>query len=234
MERTELEMVEWSDHLRLMEWEQGEHVTIIGPTGQGKTTLALALAPLRGWVAVFATKPRDRVLDALNRDHGYRIIREWPPPTFDQRVIFWPRPPRDEPDNIKPQADAIRDALRMIYESGRWTVVFDELRHVTDFLNQKRMVELFWQQGRSLGISVVACTQRPTHVPLLAYDQATHLYLYGDRDETNIRRMGGLGWWSKGEIMRAISTLDRHDLLYLNTRNGVMHKTRLPESEVIA
>lgn len=225
--------VEWDQHVAQMGWRQSEHVTIIGPTGQGKSNLALALTEHRKYVVVLATKPKDSTLRKAVRKRNFQITREWPPSVFQNRVIYWPLAPRDEPENTKEMEDAIRKMLRHVYTVGAWCVVIDELRHVTDFLKQKRMAELLWQQGRSLNVSVVANTQRPTHVPLLAYDQATHLYLYADQDETNIKRMGGLGYFSRGEIMNTITRLARHEVLYLNTREAQMYRTRLPETEVL-
>lgn len=214
----------WDDVTSMMDWQQGEHVTIIGPTGQGKTTLAQALLPLRTWTLILATKPKDDTLEDYIQKGRYHKIEHWPPHSSWRRVILWP--PVKGGDTGKQEA-AIDDALKAIYDSGGWTVLIDELWHATNILGQQRMIELLLMQGRSLGVSVIVGAQRPAHVPLVVYDQATHLFLFGDKDEANVRRMGGLGYFTKHEIMDAISTLQRHEVLYLNTRDGYMARTKV-------
>src|SRR3954469_22140499 len=51
-------------------WKNGQHIGLIGPTGLGKTTLMTNLLPLKPYVVVFATKPRDETMHALIRS-GY-------------------------------------------------------------------------------------------------------------------------------------------------------------------
>ncbi len=204
-----------------MDWKQGEHVTIIGPTGQGKTTLALDLMGMRGYPLIIATKPRDTTMERMRRQ-GWHTIRKWPPTR--NRTILWPKLTRttDKPE----QARAIREALDNVFVTGGYAVLIDELSYVIDGLKCREQVTQIWQQGRALGISLVTCILRPSHVPLLAYDQATHIIMFRDNDETNLKRMGGLGHWSRAEIIGAVSTLNRHEFLMLNTRNGSMIRSK--------
>jgi len=211
----------WSEVRNQMDWRQGEHVTIIGPTGQGKTTLALDLMDMRaergGHPLIIATKPRDTTLERMRRG-DWNVIRKWPP--IRQKTILWPKMNRVADKGT--QAAVIRDALDQVFIAGNYAVLIDELSYVIDELRCKAEITQIWQQGRALGISLVTCILRPSHVPLLAYDQATHIIMFRDNDETNLRRMGGLGHWSRAEIIDAVSQLERHQFLLLNTRNGSM------------
>lgn len=198
---------------------------MIGPTGCGKTTLATKLLPLRQYVAVMATKPRDPILKTF-KDMGYTVTRTWPPPLppeVSPRVVFWPK--SETMDSIKKQAPQVGAALRDIYRQGGWTVYFDELRYVTDFLGLKREVELLLLQGRSLGVSVVCGAQRPAWLPLTVYDQATHLFMWRETDKRNLMRMGELGGVETGRIVRTLPKLAKHECLYVNTRDGEMFRT---------
>src|SRR5690242_7261177 len=61
-------------------WRQGEHVSLIGRTGGGKSTLALAITPKRKYVAVLGTKPRDSTLSGLLKNgEGWRRMPTWNP-----------------------------------------------------------------------------------------------------------------------------------------------------------
>ncbi len=97
--------LEWPDFIESFEWQQGEHVSFIGPTGHGKTTMAGHLLqhppvgalkphsrhpywrPLgqprpedtvepRPFVVVFVNKRRDDVAEMFQQ-HGYRKIASW-------------------------------------------------------------------------------------------------------------------------------------------------------------
>src|SRR5215472_5611577 len=51
------------------DWTPGEHVTLIGPTGSGKTHMALALARICKYSLIIATKRRDPLLESLQKRH---------------------------------------------------------------------------------------------------------------------------------------------------------------------
>ena len=223
----EVEFVPWPDFLEGLRWRQGEHVSLIGPTGAGKTTLAHAILPKRNYVVVMATKPRDSTLNHLSRD-GYEIIREWPrhvATDITPRLILWPH--FRKTGDARRQQKVIGKALTEIFAQGGWTVYVDELRYVSQTLRMRAILELLWQQGRSLGVSLVGGTQRPAHVPLMLYDQATHLFFWRDNDDANLKRIGGIGFLDAKLVRGTVAELPLHETLYINTRSGSMIRTKV-------
>jgi hypothetical protein len=219
-------LVPWADFRRRLGWQQGEHVTLIGKTRSGKTTLALQLLPLRRFVLVLATKPRDPLIDRLRRQ-GYHVTRTWPVSTeVYQRVVFWPRVERmgDQWEQEK----AVAGCLESVYETGGWTIYLDEVRYVSEpsYLGLRSHVQLLWTQGRSLGVTVVAGSQRPAWVPLEAFSQADHLFLWRESDDANLKRVASIAGVHTQAMRELVPQLPEHQALYVNTVTGALARTQ--------
>lgn len=224
--------VAWDDLMPSIPWRQGEHVSIIGPTGTGKTRLALRLIEYRtqlstSWHSVvLGTKPRDSTLSGLLRRDRWHRIREWPPAPGRRRVVLWPRwrGPKDTPA----QHDTFAAALDAMFAGGGWCVFADEVSYLTHQLGLTPQLEHVWQQGRSLGLSLVAATQRPAWVPRLLYSEATHVFIFRLADEGDRKRIADLGNVESAPVRRIVATLGAHQALYINTRTGRMAVTKAP------
>jgi energy-coupling factor transporter ATP-binding protein EcfA2 len=226
---TEAPRVPWDEFISdVFVWEQGEHVALIGPTGQGKTNLLTQLLPLHPYVVVFATKPRDKSMVRLINSGGYYPLDRWrslDPDKFPRRVL-WPDAMSLDSENI--QREVFRDAMGRIYREGGWTLAIDELWYVNNILGLTREIKTYLLQARALGISLLMATQRPAWVPLEVYDQSSHLFFWRDNDETNLKRLSGISFRSAELIRTIIADLDRYQVLYINTRTGRMCRTRSP------
>src|SRR4051794_4146986 len=225
---TEAPRIPWDVFIRrILVWRNGEHVGLIGPTGQGKTTLLLNLLPLHPYVVVFATKPRDDTIDRLVAQ-GYYKLERWESLDSKQypRRVLWPNASKLESTEL--QQTTFHHAFGAIYREGGWTVALDETWYVINVLKLGVDVKTYLLQARSLGISLVCATQRPANVPLEIYDQSSHLFFWRDNDETNLRRLSGISWRSADLIRGIVSDLDQYQVLYVNTRTGRMVRTRCP------
>lgn len=214
---------------RVLRWEPGEHVGLIGPTGQGKTTMLMALLPLHYYVAVLATKPRDVTMTNLIR-RGYEKFERWPimldPKEHPKRVI-WPDATRM--DSYETQKIVFADTLARIYRIGNWTVAIDELWYFTNVLSMGDIIKTYFLQARSLDISMISGTQRPAWVPREMYTSCTHLFFWRSNDETDLRSLSGIGFKSANLIREVVSNLDKYETLYINTRTGQMARVKVPK-----
>jgi len=236
---TQVYEADWSVFRKYLidHYKQNEHVSLIGSTGCGKTTLALkGILPLRSYVCVLATKPRDPQLSSLLKD-GYDKLKEWPPkhPLWETKHLLWP--PSKKMVQKVDQRVIFSMALQDIYETGSYCVYIDELHYMIRELRLEPELNMLWQQGRSLNISLVTSMQRPSHVPLLAYTQATHLFFWRVNDENDLKRIGGIGWQDSKVIRNVVAQLygpvhtapkgKSNQFLYINTRSGDLIISRL-------
>lgn len=231
---TEAPRIPWDTFLtKDFQWKSGEHVALIGPTGQGKTTMLVNLLPRHPFTVVFATKPRDDTMTYLIENQGYLKLEKWKsldPREYPRRVL-WPQ--ANKLNSTETQMETFDQAFGKIYREGGWTVALDETWFIINQLKLDHAVKMYLLQARSLGISLLAATQRPAYVPLEVYDQSTHLFFWRDNDRANLDRISGLSIQSAGLIRDIVSSLDRHQVLYINTRTGKMARTHCPEVEGI-
>lgn len=224
---TEIETLSWSEFLDSFVWYQGEHITAIGPTKSGKTTLFRELMRrarelnTHPWQAVVATKRKDEILDTFKPD-GFIKIPSWVVHDAElmPRVMFAPPLPSASEKDV--QRDAIREMLTSVYRSGGWLVLLDELKHIAGYLKLEADVELLLHQGRSAGITVVSAVQRPRHVPLMAYDQADHIFMWESRDSNIRKRLAEIGGKVDPDLIEyGLGRLPtRHAFLYIHPSTG--------------
>src|SRR5215831_18355691 len=71
-------------------WEPGQHLAIIGPTGEGKTTFVVGILGLRQWVIALDPKGEDETLAAS----GYMRVTSLPLPGYIRQRIAEGQPAR--------------------------------------------------------------------------------------------------------------------------------------------
>lgn len=226
---TQAPRIPWDEFVaEHFKWLPGEHLAIIGPTGQGKTNLLVNLVPFHPYTVIFATKPRDKTIDQFI-DQGYLKMRYWQSIDADQfpKRVLWPN--AEKLGAIVEQQRVFHDAFDKIYREGGWTVVIDELWYMVNVLKLETDIRIYLLQARAMDISLAVATQRPSRVPLEVYDQSTHLFFFRDNDERNLERLSGVNKRSAALIRSVVSNLETHQVLYINTRTGEMLRTRAPK-----
>jgi len=230
-------MVPWESVTRtiLQGWasDPGSHVTVIGPTFSGKTHLALTIAELRPYILVLATKRQDPLVRELQRK-GYHVTQDLSDILWTQtqdgkghkpvynKVVFWPRPDEnlDARKRLLLQAAAHRKAMDWADKTGKWAVLVDETMWMAAQLKLDKELDALWFQGRTQGLAVIACAQRPSRVPRLAFSQATYLFIGKFGDKRDIETLRDISSTIPREIIEpAIRNLDKdkHQFLFVDT-----------------
>lgn len=217
----------WERFDRNFTWRQGEHITLAGGTGSGKTTFARMILPRRRFVAVLGTKARSASLYRPLERMGFVTRTRWDPkPDDEPRVIFKPpliggRAGKEE------QAEAFQEMLTDVFEEGNWCIYLDEARYITNFLGLQTEMELLWEQGRELGISVVIGTQRPVKIPVIAWE-AQHLFVWRFAEKRDIDTISEFTGTLFPVVRQTIPRLPKHEVLHVQPEYGTASRTKLP------
>lgn len=206
----------------------GEHVAIEGPTGSGKSVLALLLLEARGKrgatdgrptrITVLAVKPRDQTLSLL----------PWPRLTStdewgrygNEQVILWPRY-GDANTAAARQSAFFEPVLRHIMAEGRQIVYIDEAAYFEEAkpngLGLASLLNQFWYMSRGNKVSLMAATQRPRRVSRSMWSEPYWLFIFRPEDEDDLKRVAQLSG-SKELVLNIVPTLETHEFLMLRRR----------------
>lgn len=220
------------------DWRAGQHVTIVAPSGVGKTHLAISLAELSRWVIVLACKRRDPLVASLARD-GYHVTGDLDELLWAEKqpvtpkIVYWPRFPEKMPSRsrIAAQAAAMRKALDYADRTSGWTVIADETMYLHDMLGLERELSSVWYQGRTQGISLVALAQRPSRIPRLAFSQADFFFIGRFADGRDVEVLREISSTIPRELLEnAIASLskERHEFLFVDVHREELAVTVAP------
>lgn len=217
------------------EYNPGEHVTIIGPTGRGKTTLGLELlkhsATKEMKAFVLVSKPRDDtmlkyaekrvLLDTIVKVPGFKVIENYPPGQELMRKYrgYLLKPYQSLTDFDGDDARMTREfrqCMRDCYASPKPRIVFaDEVAELQNNLGLKKECIRYWQRGRSARAALWACAQRSAFNAQDMYNAAEHLFLFNDPDKRNRERFAQIGGVNPDLVEEITNTLDRFQVLYI-------------------
>lgn len=211
-------------------YEAGEHVTFLGSNGSGKTQLAYELLSQTATPKLPAVslvmKPRDATVDRYLRVLEHHKTRSWPPymQTFRARPAGWALWPKHSFDPERDDAMLYREmraAMLDSYKRGKRIVFADETLGLSHVGLNNTMIAL-WTRGRSMECGLWAATQKPSHIPLYAYNQASHIFLAYETDHRNRQRFSEISGVDSDLVKRTVLGLQRFEWLYIGTKQRVM------------
>lgn len=218
--------VPWSAmHKHMMrEWKQGQHVSLLGPTGVGKTVLLSEILKARSYNVVFVSKVHD---DSIGDFKGYERITKWPPKLNQNKVLLWPEHEKTIEDTIKKQHDVFGDAFNRIFVEGNWTVAIDEQHYCCNELGLALPIRTFLHQGRSSGLTVVNGSQRPAWIPLVTLSGSRHAFVWKNTMDEDLKRLANLGGFNRKEMEPVLLNLEEHEFMYIDTRKGISVRSQV-------
>ncbi|WP_371591270.1 hypothetical protein [Streptomyces sp. NBC_00470] len=216
------------------DYSAGEHVTVLGPTGSGKTYLAYEL--LRHSVSetlpavVLVMKPKDPTALGFSTSMKFPIVRDWPPPQTKRLFsdgkprgwTLWPKFAYDPAIDNARHRGVFRRAILDCYRKGNRSLFADETYSLEEELGLSEELRTVWTKGRSMECGLWAASQRPAYISKWAY-QAHHLFLSHDPDVDAQNRLSEIGGAvDPGKVRWMLPRLQKHEWLYVNRDERAM------------
>lgn len=217
------------------DYRPGEHVTVLAPSGGGKTHLSYELLEVTArpdlQAIVFVQKPRDETVDKFTKKTGFRIVRQWPPPV-NQRLrskppgwALWPKTTFDPDVDESRQFAIFKAAIADSYRRGDRILFADETYSLENELPNgglTKWLRTVHTKGRSMRCGVWSASQRAAYINRWAY-QAHHLFLGLDTDDDAQRRLSEIGAAvDKALVREVIAGLRLHEWLYIHRDSRTM------------
>lgn len=228
------------------EYNKGEHLAVIEPTGGGKTFLAYNLldAAMRQHPDLRVVSLMPKSGDPSTAEWAQRLdLREtpvWPPQPklFKARPrghVLWPPHPLDlDPlDRRKVVGGVLRKGMDDQLTRGNSITFLDDAHSACTMMGLNSHLEEMLVNGRAKGAGAWVAMQKPSgsvasgSVTSFVYSQPVHMFLGKDTEARNLKRLGEIGMFDSRETEEIVRNLrlyqiDGHTVsekLYLN-RNG--------------
>lgn len=206
--------------------DSADHVSIFGPTGTGKTTLAMEIASLRRYVVALGTKPKDRPFRDLTARAGYKLQRsgDLPSAKLRPRVLVWPE--YSGISDARRQHDVFASVFDQAFRRGGWHIVAEEAPHL-DLLGLRPRLRQHLTMARTMSSGLILCAQRPVGLPRETRTNVQHLFMFGTNDVEDLKTLAGLNGADSWAVRDTVARLGRgYDFLHVNTRTGKLVVSR--------
>ncbi len=231
-------------------WGSQQHVSMIGPTGRGKSTVAKGILARRpGRQIILAPKGADPTLAGFGKQ-----VKSWPPgifvdkrpnegaPIWDQshfpkgfrklkdherkQRILRLEPPLKSEEDMETMTAHFRRAIVDSWRDGVHTLYIDELGVAAAEMHLARLINLVMITGRSRGTTILSAVQAPRYVPRSTYDQAQHVLLWRQRDKEGVKRISEISGVDTDEVKGAVVDLDYHEFLWVDAVKDNLTRVR--------
>jgi hypothetical protein len=203
-----------------------EAVEIIGQNGSGKSwferTILLGRARTRhAYTVIIATKQADATLSGM----GWPIISHWPPGYTQQQVIFWAKRRGIGKAGRAVQRDKVLQVLTALWKPDSNVVLaIDEITYLCKDLGLMVEMETYYREARSLGITIVASTQRGAGVTRWMHSESKWTVCFAPKDQMDAERTAEI-LGNRKQFVPILASLDKgkYEFLILHNLSGQMY-----------
>lgn len=185
--------------------DRNSRVFIAGKTGTGKTYLAENLLQNVKRLIVLDTK--SNLLKRFNLVPESK--KNWKKFSGGEPIRMQIKTPLIPSDQWEGYFDNI---FKLAYDAGDCTVYLDEVYGVTQgSRNLSTWLTALYTRGRELGIGVIACSQRPKHIPMFCMSESEHFFVFRLLLQEDRDRLSSF----IGDLPQIPNT-DKHGFFYFN------------------
>jgi energy-coupling factor transporter ATP-binding protein EcfA2 len=224
MSLLQLDRTAWLDEY--FDYNPGEHVVIVEPTGGGKTTIAYQMLARvmeeypRLSVASLMPKPKDPSTVEWARALNLRETPVWPP---RRRMrdwlspkpaghVLWPKHRMDLPPGERREevGKVLRAGLDAQYKKGDSISLVDDAHSAATYMGLNDYIEEILVNGRAGGAAAWLPLQKPSGtvnaggITSYAYSSPTHLLFGKDTDKRNLDRLSEIGGGIEADRVKEI------------------------------
>lgn len=170
---------------------RAEHLEVMGQSGSGKsytisTILQQRAARFDTAELAILTKQADDSLPLL----GWPEIGAYDELKDYRQAIFWPRTGAVGEERERYMEERIYGLLSNLWQKDANIVLyFDEIAFIEDLSRRlKKMTRMYWREGRSHGISVIASKQRPVGINRDAHSESRWKIVFPPADMGDMPR----------------------------------------------
>jgi hypothetical protein len=190
---------------------QPEHMEIVGQNGSGKTYLLMTCLQQRyarrqSAAVMICTKPDDEIFGKL----GWPVIDSPRQLNDNPNAIFWPKTSLTGNRKRDYHERKLKDLLDAIWQpQSNRIVAFDEIGYAESLSGEMRaMIQMYWREGRALGITVIGMKQRPQGALRDMHSEAYWTAAFKPKDRADLERWAEL-FGAKRDWMPIFDSLDR-------------------------
>jgi len=190
---------------------QPEHAEIVGQNGSGKSYLLCTMLQdrqkLRQTAGILVcTKKADSVFAKL----GWPVVHDTGELHKHPNAIYWPSTKLMGTKAKEYHDRKIQELLHQLWKpEANVIVAFDEIGYVENLSGEmKALVQQYWREGRSLGITVVGMKQRPQGALRDMHSEAYWTAAFKPKDRADLERWAEL-FGARRDWMPVFDSLDR-------------------------
>ena len=175
-----------------------EHMEVAGQSGSGKSYLIGTLLQQRAqrWGTAeigIVTKSTDDSLPLL----GWPEVASFSELRDYRQCLFWPQTTAQDEAREKHHEERVYELLSKLWpqpgERADVVVYMDEVRYLEKLSRRLRAkVRMYWREGRSHGISLIAGAQRPVEMVRDQHSEARWKAVFPPADEADMERFAQL------------------------------------------
>jgi hypothetical protein len=181
---------------------RGEHIEICGQTGSGKSYAEATILQQRAsrWNTaeiIIVTKQSDDSIPLL----GWPVCDKFDDVRKYRQCIFWPRTGLQGEARESFHEEQIYNLLANLWQPDANVVLaFDEIGYIEELsVRLKKQIRMYWREGRSHNISIVAMKQRPVGVQRDQHSESRWKIVFPPADQGDMKRfaemLGRVGDW---------------------------------------